>query len=172
MDKRRDDQAGKALTDAARNWLAIDGLWFQAVEQEYGMDAALGLDRKVWEQFSVIEARRIRERLDLPHRGGLDALETALKNRLFGLVNEQEIVRPDPATLVLTMKSCRVQAARERKKMPLFPCKAVGLVDFPLFAREIDPRITTECLSCPPESLPGIPYCSWKFTLAGAGNRR
>ena len=56
--------------------------------------------------------------------------------------------------------------------MPLFPCKAVGLVDFPLFAREIDPRITTECLSCPPESLPGIPYCSWKFTLAGAGNRR
>ena len=171
MNERRDEPVRKDLPDAAKNWLAIDGLWFQAVEQEYGMDAAIGLDRKVWEQFSVIEARRIRERLDLPHQGGLDALETALKNRLFELVNEQKIVRPDPTTLILTMKSCRVQAARERKKMPLFPCKPVGLVDFPVFAHEIDPRITTECISCPPASLPGIPYCSWKFTMSGVKNQ-
>ncbi len=42
------------LTDAAKNWIAMDGLWFQAVEQVYGMDAALALDRQVWEQFAVI----------------------------------------------------------------------------------------------------------------------
>ena len=155
----------RELADAAKNWLAIDGLWFQAVEQEYGMETALEMDRRVWEQFSVIEARRILTRLDLPKGGGLDALEIALKNRLFHLINEQQIVRPDNNTLILTMKTCRVHAARERKKMPRFPCKSIGLVDFPLFAREIDMRIATECISCPPESLPGIPYCSWKFTL-------
>ncbi len=155
----------RELVDAAKNWLAIDGLWFQAAEQKYGMGAALEMDRRVWEQFSVIEAQRILTRLDLPRDGGLDALETALKNRLFHLINEQQIVRCDANTLILTMRTCRVHAARERKKMPVFPCKSIGLVDFPLFAREIDTRITTECISCPPESLPDIPYCSWKFTL-------
>ena len=31
----------RELADAAKNWLAIDGLWFQAIEQEYGMKTAL-----------------------------------------------------------------------------------------------------------------------------------
>lgn len=157
------------LTDAARNWLAIDGLWFQAIEQAYGMDRAVAMDCAVWQQFATIEARRIKERLGLPEQGGLEALEIAFENRLFTHVNEYGISRPDPKTLVVTTKTCRVQAARERKGMPLFPCRAVGLVEFPVFARTIDARVVTECLSCPPESLPGTPYCSWKFTLADPG---
>ena len=158
----------QALTDAAKNWLAMDGLWFQAVEQAYGMDAALALDRQVWEQFTVIEARRIMERLALPENGGLDALEIAFKNRLVSFLNKLEILRLDEKTLIVTTKTCRVQAARTRKGMAQFPCRSVGMVEFPLFARTIDARIMTTCLSCPPETLPGTPYCSWKFTLAGA----
>ena len=156
---------GRALSDAAKNWLAMDGLWFQAVEQVYGMDAALAMDRQVWSQFAVIEARRIKERLSLPERGGLEALETAFKNRLVSLLDKVEILRPDKKTLIVTTKTCRVQSARERKSMAHFPCKSVGLVEFPVFARTIDARIMTQCLSCPPDSLPGIPYCSWRFTL-------
>jgi hypothetical protein len=161
----RQDNGNEELTDAAKNWLAMDGLWFQAVEQAYGMDAALALDREVWEQFAVIEARRIIERLALPESGGLDALEVAFKNRLVSHLNTLEILRPDEKTLIVTTKTCRVQAARTRKKMVLFPCKSVGIVEFPVFARTIDARITTTCLSCPPETVPGIPYCSWKFSL-------
>jgi hypothetical protein len=156
------------LTDAAKNWVAMDGLWFQAVEQVYGMDAALAMDRRVWEQFAVIEARRIKERLVLPDKGGMDALEIAFKNRLISLLNKLEILRPDEKTLIVTLKTCRVQAARKRKGMTEFPCRSIGLVEFPVFARTIDPRIITECLSCPPETLPRTPYCSWKFTLEGA----
>lgn len=59
------------LTDAAKNWVAMEGLWFQTVEEAYGMGAALALDRLVWEQFASIEARRIMERLSLPENGGL-----------------------------------------------------------------------------------------------------
>ena len=158
----------QALTDAAKNWVAIDGLWFQAVEQAYGMDDALAMDSKVWEQFAVIEAQRIKERLALPEKGGLNALEIAFKNRLVSLLNELEILRPDEKTLIITLKTCRVQAARKRKGMPEFPCRSVGLVEFPVFARTIDARIKTTCLSCPPETLPRTPYCSWKFTLEGA----
>jgi hypothetical protein len=156
------------LTDAAKNWVAMDGLWFQAVEQVYGMDAALAMDMRVWAQFAVIEARRIKERLVLPDKGGMDALEIAFKNRLISLLNKLEILRPDEKTLIVTLKTCRVQAARKRKGMAEFPCRSIGLVEFPVFARTIDPRIITECLSCPPETLPRTPYCSWKFTLEGA----
>ncbi|HUW85796.1 MAG TPA: DUF6125 family protein [Methanoregula sp.] len=159
----------QALTDAAKNWIAMDGLWFQAVEQAYGMDAALAIDRQVWEQFAVIEARRIKERLSLPENGGLDALEIAFNSRLVSLLNKLEILRPDEKTLIVTTKTCRVQATRTRKGMAQFPCRSVGMVEFPVFARTIDARIVTTCLSCPPETLPGTPYCSWKFTLEGTG---
>ena len=163
------EDVSQALTDAAKNWIAMDGLWFQAVEQAYGMDAALGIDREVWEQFAVIEARRIMERLALPENGGLDALEIAFNNRFVSLLNKLEILRPDKNTLIVTTTTCRVQGARKRKGMPEFPCRSVGLVEFPVFARTIDARIMTTCLSCPPETPPGIPYCSWKFTLEGVG---
>jgi hypothetical protein len=162
------EDVSQALIDAAKNWIAMDGLWFQAVEQAYGMDAALVLDRQVWEQFAVIEARRIMERLALPENGGLDALEIAFNNRLVSLLNKLEILRPDKNTLIVTTKTCRVQGARTRKGMAQFPCRSVGMIEFPLFARTIDARIITTCLSCPPETLPGTPYCSWKFTLEGA----
>jgi hypothetical protein len=161
------EDVSQALTDAAKNWVAMDGLWFQAVEQAYGIDAALAIDKEVWEQFALVEARRIKERLALPEKGGLDALEIAFKNRLVSLLNELEILRPDEKTLIITLKTCRVQAARKRKGMTEFPCRSVGLVEFPVFARTIDARIITECLSCPPETLPRTPYCSWKFTLEG-----
>jgi hypothetical protein len=161
------ENLSNALTDAAKNWLAIDGLWFQVVEQAYGMDAALMMDREVWRQFAGIEALRIKKRLSLPERGGLDALEAAFKNRLVTLLNELEIKRPDKHTLIVTTTTCRVQAARKRKQLPEFPCRSVGLIEFPIFARTIDARIVTECLSCPPYTVTGIPYCSWKFTLDG-----
>jgi hypothetical protein len=156
---------GSALTDAAKNWFAMDGLWFQAVEKKYGMEAALELDREVWEQFAVIEAHRLKEQLALPERGGLDALEIAFNNRLASRLNKLEILRLDKETLIVVTKTCRVQAARTRKGMAEFPCLSVGMVEFPVFARTIDPRIVTTCISCPPATQPGIPYCSWKFTL-------
>jgi hypothetical protein len=133
----------------------MDGLWFQIVEQAYGMDAALAVDRQVWEQFAVIEALRIKEQLALPENGGLDALEIAFNNRFVSLLNKLEILRPDEKILIDTTKTCRVQAARTKKGMAQFPCRSVGMVEFPLFARTIDPRIMTTCLSCPPETLSG-----------------
>ena len=29
------------IEDLSKNWLAIDGTWFQAVEKEYGLDKAM-----------------------------------------------------------------------------------------------------------------------------------
>jgi len=167
MKPERKEVSDGALLDAAKNWFAMDGLWFQAVERKYGMEAALDIDRGVWEQFAAIEARRIKKRFSLPEKGGLNALNIAFSNRLASLLNNLEIMRPDEKTLVITIKTCRVQTARQRKGMAQFPCMSVGMIEFPVFARAIDSRIVSTCLSCPPETQPGIPYCSWKFTLEG-----
>ena len=54
----------------AKNWLAMDGVWFQSVEQKYGMDEAMAHDAAAWERFTVIEARRIKAFLGLPEHPG------------------------------------------------------------------------------------------------------
>ena len=51
----------KMIRMFSKNWLAVDGLWFQAVEDEFGFEAAFRLDMQMWAKQAVIEARRIKE---------------------------------------------------------------------------------------------------------------
>ena len=153
------------LEDAAKNWLAHDGLWFQAVEKEFGMETALKMDAQAWKIFTQLEAKQIMRRLGLEPGGGIEAMEQALRYRLYARINEQEIYRSDPRTLRFEMKSCRVQVARERKGLPDFPCKSVGIVEYAYFAHTIDPRLKTEVIFCPPDFRPEGCYCTWQFTL-------
>ena len=43
----------------SKNWLAMDGVWFQSVERKYGRDVAIRHDGVIWESFTVIEAKKI-----------------------------------------------------------------------------------------------------------------
>ncbi len=159
------EQALDLLEYFAKRWLAHDGLWFQSIERERGMEEAIHHDIEAWRKFTVIEAKRIQEFLKLPPQGGLEALERALNFRLYAFLNQQSIERPDANTLIFKMTDCRVQSARKRKNMPPFPCKPVGEVEYSLFATTIDSRISTRCLACPPDQVPDEFYCGWEFTL-------
>ena len=156
----------KLIDVHAKNWLAHDGCWFLAAEEKYGLDAAIDLDTRACGLFSVAEARRIMRAFQIPEGGGLDALEKALRYRLYTTVNPQVIERPNQATLVFKMLECRVQAARRRKGLPDFPCKPVGIAEYTKFAETIDARIRTRCLQCPPDRTEGSGYvCGWEFTI-------
>lgn len=155
----------KLLDVYAKNWLAHDGSWFLALEETFGLETAIEMDIRAWERFSVAEARRIMKAFDIPEGGGLEALERALKYRLYAAVNEQATRWTEDGALEFRMIECRVQSTRRRKGLPDFPCKAVGLVEYSRFASTIDPRIRTECLFCPPDPV-GEAYCAWRFTLA------
>ncbi|MEW6032461.1 MAG: DUF6125 family protein [Bacillota bacterium] len=152
------------LGDAAKLWLAHDGLWFRAVEEAFGLDPAIKLDEEAMAAWTAIEGRRVVERLGLAPGGGLDALEAALRARLYALLNRQEIRRED-GRLIFTMTTCRVQDARNRQGLPPFPCRSVGLLEYAGFARAVDPRIQVSCRHCPPDDLPPGEWCSWEFTL-------
>ncbi len=153
------------LQDSAKNWLAHDGLWFQAVEKQFGLEAAIDCDATAWKQFTVIEAQRIMERHHIIPNGGIPALIKALQYRLYAYLNIQEISEVSETRCVFKMIDCRVQAARKRKNLPDFPCKAVGLVEYANFAKTIDSRIETRCIACPPDSHPPDYWCAWEFTL-------
>jgi len=152
------------LHNFAKNWLAHDGLWFQAVERAHGMDDAIDLDAEAWRHFSPIEAKRIKAFLELPEKGGLDALEQALEFRLYAVLNKQRSERKG-GRLLFFMEECRVQAARKRKGLPDFPCKKVGIVEYSTFASQIDPRIKTRCIACPPDDHPEEFHCGWEFWI-------
>ena len=165
LNKLSRDQLEQLITDFAKRWLAHDGLWFQQVEQVYGMDEAIRLDLGAWERFTVLEAERIMALLGIEPGGGLTALRESLQYRLYSFVNKQEIIEIDKDRLILRMINCRVQSARSRKNLPAFPCRPVGLAEYSGFASTIDSRIKTSCLYCPPEKLPHDSHCAWEFKL-------
>jgi hypothetical protein len=125
----------RIIMDDARNWLAHDGLWFQAVEAAHGMPSAIAADRVAWERFTEIEAHRIMERLGTRPGGGVPALVECLKHRMS-----------------------------KRKGLPDFPCKTVGTAEYAGFARAVDARIQTRCLCCPPDQHTGDRWCAWEYT--------
>ncbi|MFC1563749.1 DUF6125 family protein [candidate division KSB1 bacterium] len=148
----------------AKNWLAHDGCWFLAIEEKHDIDLAIEMDTRSWERFAAIEAKRIVRSFNLPEDGGLKTLEKAFSYRLYAMINKQETGWKDENTLIFKMKECRVQVARRRKNLPDFPCKPVGTVEFTEFAKAIDTRITTRCITCPPDPVKDT-FCAWEFTL-------
>ena len=134
------------------------------LNKRHGIEEAINCDAESWRVFSVVEAKRIMKRFNIPQNGGIPALKKALQFRVYANINDQEIVEVSEDRFIFSMNDCRVQSARNRKGLPDFPCKEVGLVEYEYFAKTIDPRINVKCLSCPPDPHPDSYYCAWEFT--------
>ena len=158
------DQLIQLIEIYSKNWLAMDGVWFQSVEKKLGMDEAIYHDEQAWSKFTIIEAKRIKEFLNLPEQAGLEGLAKALALRFYANINEDEIIISGN-TLTYRAVECRVQTARKRKNMEFHPCKSVGIIEYSEFAKTIDSRISCECLSCYPDINDSSCSCSWLFTL-------
>jgi hypothetical protein len=155
-----------ALLEAlALNWLAVDGVWFQAVECSEGMAMAKQCNDTCWGHFSPFEAWSVKKLLNMDEHPGLDGLKQALRFRLYSFINKQSITDETDSSFVFRMNDCRVQSARKRKELDDYPCKSGGTVEFTEFACAIDSRIKTECIGCPPDPHPEEWYCAWKFSM-------
>jgi len=147
----------------AKNWLVNDGVWFQTIEKNEGLNEAKRCNDSCWAHFSPFEAHTIKERLGLSESPGLAGLKRALGFRVYASINVQSIVEETENSFVFQMNECRVQVARKRKGLPDYPCKSAGLVEYAYFARSIDARIKTQCIGCPPDEHPDDWYCAWRF---------
>jgi hypothetical protein len=43
-----------------RSYTVVDGLWFMKIEEKYGFDAALDIDKEVWKVFPKMQARLLK----------------------------------------------------------------------------------------------------------------
>ena len=160
-----EDKIDALMGAVAKNWLVNDGVWFQAVEFDNGMNDAKRCNDSCWAQFSPYEAFAIKKFLKLDDQSGLEGLKKALNFRMYSIINVQSIVDEGPESFVFQMNDCRVQSARKRKNLDDYPCKSAGLVEYAYFASAIDKRIETECIGCPPDDHPEDWFCAWRFTL-------
>lgn len=159
------EKLAKLLEAMAANWLALDGVWFQAVETRESMVDAKAVNDGCWKYFSPLEASRIKEMRSLPEQGGLETLAKTFEHRLYGVLNEQEIFFEEDGALVMRMVKCRVQNARQRKGLPDYPCKSAGVVEYATFGETVDKRIVCECIACPPDPHPEGYFCAWRFRM-------
>jgi hypothetical protein len=63
-----------------RSYQAVDGLWFMKVEEKYGFDIALNIDKEVWKVMPKIQARMIKSMLKIG--AGEAALRKSLETKL------------------------------------------------------------------------------------------
>jgi len=160
------DEALKGLMeDLGKNWLANDGIWFQAVEEVYGMNDAKRCNDSCWTRFSPFEAWSIKKFLNMPKNPGIEGLKQALKFRMYAFINKQSIIDDGPNSIIFQMNDCRVQSARKRKGLADYPCKSAGLVEYSRFAEAVDSRIKTQCIGCPPDEHPEEWFCAWRFYI-------
>lgn len=45
----------------SKNPTTLDGYWFLSIEDKYGLERAIEIDKEVWEKFGISEARRIKK---------------------------------------------------------------------------------------------------------------
>jgi hypothetical protein len=140
LEKLTKEELINYIEDLSKNWLAIDGTWFQVAEREYGLERAIELDVEQWKRFTVIEAKRIMKSFNIPKNGGIPALVKALKFRVYANINVQEILEVSENRCVFRMNNCRVQFARNSRGLPDFPCKPVGVIEYGDFAKTIGRR--------------------------------
>lgn len=63
-----------------RSYTAIDGLWFMKIEEKYGFEAALEIDKEVWKVFPRIQARLLKSMSKMDK--GIEALVECYTTRL------------------------------------------------------------------------------------------
>ena len=155
------------LQAVAKNWLAMDGYWFQAVENNFDFDMvhAKRINDSCWMRFSYIEASLIKRRLQLPDNGGVGAVKVAFMHRVYCVINDWLIEEVDDNTIIIRSSDCLVQSGRKRNGLPDYPCVSAGKVEYPRFAEAIDPRVRVKCIGCPPGPHPDEWYCAWEFYL-------
>ena len=164
LEKLSREQLIELLLIDSKNLVAMDGVWFQSVEREQGMDCAMHHDEEIWKRYTRSEARRIKKFLGLGEHPGLEGLARALSYRMVDRANPSEVGYRD-GRLIYKILVCRVQEARTRKNMPLHPCKSAAVYEYGGFAEEIDDRIKCRCVSCYPDVTDESCSCAWKFWI-------
>jgi len=134
-----------------RDMWAVDGFYYLFIEEKYGTEIATDIDKKVWEVMGKIEARKIKELLEIKEND-IAALMKALSFSGWSMDLEDKEIVVEKNHAILRNVQCRVQNTRLKKGLFEFACKPVRFGFLKAFAKEINPDIIVSCITCPPDS--------------------
>jgi hypothetical protein len=152
-----------------KNWMSVDGLWFQGVEDKYGLDAAVELDLRMWQRQSVLEARRIKETLNLVD-SDIPTILTVIDYMTWSRAYTFEVEEVTQDQAIIYYPHCLPQEARTKQGRAEFPCQPTGFPVFELPAKLINPTAKIECIFCPPGPHPPDCWCKWRITIQTQSN--
>lgn len=86
-----------------RSYKAVDGLWFMKVEDNYGFERALEIDKEVWKVVPKIQARLLKSMLGCSNT--VEGLKECFAAKL-DLEGFQFMVEGDQYGFTITLKQC------------------------------------------------------------------
>lgn len=156
------EKLAELLLMHVRDLWSLDGLYFVGIEDKFSTEDSTEIDRGVWEVMGKLEARRLKETLEIKD----DSIQSLVKlltatSWLLDLDNVELLEEKNK--VIVRNRSCRVQGTRLSKGRGEFPCKDVRVGFFKSFAKEFNPKIEVRCNICPPDKHPENLWCEWEF---------
>jgi len=158
---------------AARTIHTVDGLWFLAVEEEYGFEAAFELNQQVWKRGAFIHGKRLLKNMNVKGNTPFEALATMILADPIMSFRRTQVMTQTDSRLVIRTLNCPPAEARYRDGRGVFNGVPGCTLLLATYAGLIDPRIQTKCVCCTPNPENPEYWCEWEFTLPqDNGNER
>ena len=157
------------IETCSRNLYTIDGLWFLAIEEKYGFDAAFELNKEVWQRCSLIHGRRLLKNFNIKEDNPLQTLIKLLLADPIMFAHKPEVLTLTDTRAVFRCIECPIQAARIRDGRGVYQGEPGCTIYHKTYAELINPRIKVTCLSCAPNPDSPEYWCEWEYELTQDG---